>query len=121
MKPHLVKLEVLVGCAEFFFKRLLHHNRQCWEASQRKIIKTEFLPEGLKLLSLKPFENTNIFALCVLHIWGNFVMRQVNCIVPEDFRALPKGLRRVKRELVKMCRFRGHLQTIVKTIKSKIL
>ena len=89
---------------------------------QEKDSITEFLPEGLKLLSLKPFENTNIFALYVLHIWGNSVMRQVNCIVHEDFRALPKGLRRVKKEdLVKMCRFGGNLHTIVKTIKSKIL
>ena len=88
---------------------------------QEKDSKTEFLPEGLKLLSLKPFENTNIFALCVLHIWGNSVMRQVNCIVHEDFRALPKGLRRVKKDLVKMCRFGGNLHTIVKTIYIKIL
>jgi hypothetical protein len=89
---------------------------------REKDIKTEFLPEGLKLLSLKPFENTNIFALCVLHISGNSVMRQVNCIVRGDIRALPKGLRRVKKEEpVKMCRFGGNLHTIMKTIKSKIL
>ena len=85
---------------------------------QEKDIKTEFLPEGLKLLSLKPFENTNIFALCVLHISGNSVMRQVNCIVHGDVRALPKGLRRVKKEeLVKIYRFGGKLHTIVKMIK----